>query len=84
MRKYIQFFFRDECSKFVRVLSFVELLFVGKGKPIVDEDDIPVCNRHEKVRFGRGFAESTFRKHYHALRTIHVHFQQQSDCKARM
>ena len=46
------------------MLSFVGWLFVGKGKPIVDEDGIPVCTRHEKVRFGRGFAESTFRKHY--------------------
>ena len=66
------------------MLSFVGWLFVVKGKAIVDEDGIPVCTRHEKVRFGRGFAESTFKKHYHALRTIHVHFQQQSDCKARM
>lgn len=34
--------------------------------------------KEEKVRFGRGLAENTFRKHYHGLRTIRVHFQQQS------
>ena len=44
------------------MLSFVGWLFVVKGKAIVDEDGIPVCTRHEKVRFGRGFAGEHIQK----------------------
>ena len=34
-----------------------------------------------EVRVGRGLAESTFRKIYHALQTLHVHFQQDTEYK---
>ena len=40
-------------------------------------EEIQQCNG--QVRVGRGFAESTFRKTYHALHTLHVHFQQESE-----
>ena len=42
-------------------------------------EEIQQCNG--QVRVGKGFAESTFRKTYHALHTLHVHFQQESEYK---
>ena len=52
-----------------------------KGKPVTDEDGQPIMQLNGRVRMGRELAESTFRKHYHALRTLHVHFQKENNYK---
>lgn len=49
-----------------------------------DEDGIPLLCNDGTPRVGRGLAASTFRKQYHALRTLHVHFQQDSTSKVRV
>ena len=46
-----------------------------------DEQGNPLYCQDRTPRLGRGLASSTFRKHYHALRTLHVHFQQDNISK---
>lgn len=41
-------------------------MVLGDSGPILCEDGTP--------HLGKGFAESTFRKYYHALCTLHKHF----------
>ncbi len=48
----------------------IGVLFTGKGKTVVVEDCQPIMQCSGLPRMGRGFAESTFRKNYHALRSI--------------
>ena len=57
------------------------VLFTGKSKAVVDSQGIPVLQNNGQTRFGKEFAESTFRKVYHALQTLHVHFQLESEYK---
>ena len=57
------------------------VLFTGRGKPVADEKGSPLLLCNGQPRVGRGLAESTFRKVYHALRTLHVHFQTQTEYK---
>ena len=59
----------------------IGVLFTGKGKTVVDEDCQPIMQCSGLPRMGRGFAESTFRKNYHALRTLHVHLRDKSSKK---
>lgn len=54
------------------VRCIIGVLFTGKQKAIGKKLD-------GSIRMGREFAENTFRKNYHALRTLHIHFQQQSE-----
>lgn len=58
----------------------IGVLFTGKGKVVEDERN-PLFCFDGTPRVGRGLASSTFRKQYHALRTLHVHFQQDSTSK---
>lgn len=44
----------------------------------MDEHGSPLYCHDGRARLGRGLAVSTFRKHYHALRTLHVHFQREA------
>ena len=62
-------------------MLYLGVLFTGRGKAVLDEDGEEIQQNNGQVRRGRGFAESTFRKTYHALHTLHVHFQQQSEYK---
>lgn len=57
------------------------MLFTGKRQAVVDSQGIPVRQNDGQIRFGKEFAESTFRKVYHALQTLHVHFQQVNEYK---
>ena len=57
------------------------VLFTGKGKPVLDEHGKEIQQFNGQVRVGKGFAENTFRKVYHALHTLHVHFQQEAEYK---
>lgn len=59
----------------------LEVLITGRGKAVLDEDGEEIQQNNGQVRRVRGFAESTFHKTYHALHTLHVHFQQQSEYK---
>lgn len=61
------------------IYTHAGVLFTGKGKPVKDERGNPLFLKNGQPRVGKGIAESTFRKIYHALRTIHVHFQQKTD-----
>ena len=58
------------------------VLFTGRGKPVTSDDGTPLLMNSGSPRLGRGLAESTFRKIYHGLRTLHIHFQKQSEYKA--
>ena len=49
----------------------------------MDEQGSPLYCRDGRPRLGRGLAVSTFRKHYHALRTLHVHFQRETATQVR-
>ena len=51
--------------------------FTGKDKPVASEGEEPVLTASGEVRKGRDLAESTFRKHFHGLKAIHVHFQRE-------
>lgn len=53
-------------------------MFTGKDKPVAIEDGEPIRTVDGEVRKGRGLAESTFRKQFHGLKTIHAHFQRES------
>ena len=57
------------------------VLFTGAGEQVRDEDGTTLYCNDGTPRVGRGLAATTFRKHYHALRTLHVHFQQDSISK---
>lgn len=72
---------RGHVRKIIYNILYLGILFTGRGKAVLDEngDEIQQCNG--QVRVGRGFAESTFRKIYHPLHTLHVHFQQESEYK---
>ena len=60
---------------------YIGVLFTGKGKPILNKNGEKVHTADESTRLGRGFEESTFRKVYHALKTLHKHFQKVSEYK---
>ena len=47
----------------------------------MDSQGVPVRQNDGQIRFGKEFAESTFRKVYHALQTLHIHFQQENEYK---
>ena len=47
----------------------------------MDSQGVPIRQNSGQIRFGKEFAESTFRKVYHALQTLHVHFQQENEYK---
>ena len=36
---------------------------------------MPIQTASGVARTGKGLSESTFRKEYHALKTLHIHFQ---------
>ena len=55
--------------------------FTGKGKTVLDEHGAAIRQHNGQVRVGKGLAESTFRKIYYALQTLHVHFQQETEYK---
>lgn len=57
------------------------LMFTASNTPVVNGNGIAINMNNGQPRLGKGFAESTFRKHYHALRTLHVHFQQETEPK---
>lgn len=67
--------------KYYHVANFYRCSLYGGKKHVVDEDSQPILQKNGLVRMGREFAESTFRKIYHALRTIHVHFQRENEYK---
>lgn len=50
---------------------------------VKDEQGNPLYCNDGTERLGRGLALTTFRKQYHALRTLHVHFQQDNISKVR-
>ena len=58
-------------------LWLIGVLFTGKDKPVASEGEEPVLTASGEVRKGRDLAESTFRKHFHGLKAIHVHFQRE-------
>ena len=47
----------------------------------MDSQGVPVRQNDGQIRFSKEFAESTFRKVYHALQTLHIHFQQENEYK---
>ena len=57
------------------------VMFTGARVQVTDEDGTPLYSNDGKPRLGRGLAGSTFRKQYHGLRTLHVHFQQDASSK---
>ena len=57
------------------------VMFTAANTPVVDGNGNAMVMNNGLPRLGKGFAESTFRKHYHALRTLHVHFQQETEPK---
>ena len=63
--------------------AFIGVLFTGKGKPVLGDNDIPLEAKDGKTRLGRGYSESTFRKYFHALNTLHKHFQRESTIGVR-
>lgn len=77
MRKFSCIVYIDDNSSslFIVIYIIVGVLFTGKKQQVTDETGVPVHDRNGKVRVGKGFAESTFRKQYHALHTLHVHLQ---------
>lgn len=63
------------------VIDYIGVLFTGKGKPVLNKNGEKVYTADGSTRLGRGFEESTFRKVYHALKTLHKHFQRVSEYK---
>ena len=68
--------------------SHTGVLFTGKGKPVLNENKEKVLTADGSIlfysiRLGRGFEESTFRKVYHGLKTLH-NFQKESDYKVSL
>ena len=63
------------------LFSLAGVLFTGKHQAVMDSQGVPVRQNNGQIRFGKEFAESTFRKVYHALQTLHVHFQQENEYK---
>ena len=55
----------------------IGVLFTGRGKLVTNDDGTPLLMNNGSPRLGRGLAESTFRKIYQGLRTLHIHFQKQ-------
>jgi len=68
----------------VYISSHTGVLFAGKGKPVLNENREKVLTSDGSIRLGRGFEESTFRKVYHGLKTLHKHFQKESDYKVSL
>ena len=64
------------------VCCMAGVLFTGRGKPVADENGTPLKLNNGQPRLGKGLAESTFRKIYHGLRTLHTHFQNRTEYKA--
>ena len=67
----------------ISIIIVIGVLFTGTGKVVRDEQGNPLYSNNGKERLGRGLAVTTFRKHYHALRTLHVHFQQDNVSKVK-
>ena len=57
------------------------MLFTGKHQTVMDSQGVPVRQNDGQIRFGKKFAESTFRKVYHALQILHIHCQQENEYK---
>lgn len=63
------------------MLLDIGVMFTAANTPVVDGNGIAIHMNNGQPRLGKGFAESTFKKHYHALRTLHIHFQQETEPK---
>ena len=48
---------------------------------MLGEDGAQLLSNDGTPRVGRGFSESTFRKYYHGLKTLHKHFQKETEYK---
>ena len=48
---------------------------------MLGEDGVQLLGNDGMPRVGRGFSESTFRKYYHGLKTLHKHFQKETEYK---
>ena len=55
------------------------VLFTGKSQPVLGKDGVQLLGNDGMPRVGRGFSESTFRKYYHGLKTLHKHFQKETE-----
>ena len=49
-------------------------MFTGIDKPVLSGEGHPLMMADGMPRKGRGLSEGTFRKHYHGLKTLHLHF----------
>ena len=65
------------CRTDATCIVLTGMLFTGKNHEVLTEDGTPVLCNDGKPRLGKGFAESTFRKYYHALNTLHKHFRKE-------
>lgn len=52
----------------------IGVLFSGIDKPVLSNDGQPLIMADGRPRTGRGLSEGTFRKHFHGLKTLHLHF----------
>ena len=52
----------------------IGVLFSGIDKPVLSNEGQPLMMADGRPRKGRGLSEGTFRKHFHGLKTLHLHF----------
>lgn len=65
-------------------MHVVGVLFTGTDKAVLSSEGQPLRMADGRTRKGRGLSEGTFRKHFHGLKTLHVHFQRKQVYEVRI
>ena len=55
-------------------MTCIGVLFSGIDKPVLSNEGQPLMMADGRPRKGRGLSEGMFRKHFHGLKTLHLHF----------
>ena len=65
-------------------MTCIGVLFSGIDKPVLSNEGQPLMMADGRPRKGRGLSEGTFRKHFHGLKTLHLHFHRKQVYKVQV